>query len=133
MNSLAPAAAILLVLAALAGACLPGRGVPGSDTQEPRRPDSVAVLVDNMNYLAVTVRLYSRGAQVRRISVSGNNADTLYMRPDQLHMPGQISAILELVGSREAYRLREEILPVDATLIEIRVGSLLSTSSLSIF
>lgn len=124
---------VLLVLAAAGVACLPGRGTPELDAPEERRSDSVAVFVDNQNYLSATVRLFSGGAQVQRISVTGHDADTIYVRRGQLRMPGEVSAILELVGSRQAHRLREEILPADATLIEIRVGDLLSTSSMSIF
>lgn len=133
MKRHAPVSVVLLTLAAAAVACLPGRGVPETDSETYRQSDSVAVFVQNDNYLTATVRLFSDGAQVRRISVTGHNADTTYLRRRQLRMPGDVSAVLELVGSRQAYRLRRELLPVDASLIEIRVAELLSTSSMSIF
>lgn len=128
-----PLVTLLLATAAATAGCLPGRGLPEAESGADPQPDSVAVVVENGNYLSATVRLFSDGAQVRRISVTGHGADTIYLRPGQLRMPGRVSAILELVGSREAYRLREEILPPDATLIEIQVAELLSTSSMSIF
>lgn len=132
MNRPAPVV-VLLFFAAAALACLPGRGVPETGSRAEARSDSVAVLVENGNYLDATVRLFSDGSQVRRISVTGNDADTIYLRRSQLRMPGEVSAVLELVGSRQSYRLREELLPIDASLIEIRVAELLSTSSMSIF
>lgn len=133
MKCRAPVVAGLLLLAATAAACLPGRGAPGTDSPDTGQADTVAVVVDNRNYLSTTVRLFSQGTQVQRISVSGNDADTTYVRRGQLRMPGQVSAVLELVGSREAYRLGEEILPADASLIEIHVAELLSTSSMVVF
>ncbi len=133
MKRHAPVSVILLILAAAAVACLPGRGVPETDSVADRQSDSVAVFVQNGNYLTATVRLFSQGTQVRRISVTGHDADTTYLRRSQLRMPGEVSAVLELVGSRQAYRLRKELLPADASLIEIRVAELLSTSSMSIF
>lgn len=133
MNRHVPVIAALLAVAASAPGCLPGRGLPEPESTPDRQPDSVAVRVDNRNYLSATVRLFSGGSQVRRISVTGHDADTIYLRRSKLRMPGEVSAILELVGSRESYRLREELLPDDATLIEIHVAELLSTSSMSIF
>lgn len=126
-------ALVLAVAAAAAAACLPTRGLPENESTAERQADSVAVLVDNRNYLSATVRLFSGGSQVQRISVTGHAADTIYLRRSRLRMPGEVSAILELVGSRQAYRLREELLPPDATRIEIHVAELLSTSSMSIF
>lgn len=133
MNRRVPLLAALLSVAAATAGCLPGRGLPEAESAAESAPDSVAVLVDNGNYLSATVRLFSGGAQVRRISVTGHDSDTVYLRHDQLRVPGEVSAILELVGSREAHRLGEEILPRDATLIEIHVAELLSSSSMSIF
>lgn len=124
-------AALLLVAAATA--CLPGRRTPGEGSPSPKVSDTVAVAVDNQNYLTATVRLFSRGSQVRRISVTGLQSDTVLLDRSSLRIPGQISVIVELVGSREAYRLPETILPADARLIEIQIAQLLSTSSLSVY
>lgn len=123
----------LLLLAASATACLPGRGTAGTEPRGREVSDTVLVAVDNQNYLTATVRLYSRGSQVRRISVTGLQSDTVTLPRSSLRTPGQITVILELVGSREAYRLPETLLPTDASLIDIQVAQLLSTSSLSVY
>ena len=133
MKPRVPVPVVLLLVAVAAVACLPGQGAPEDDSRGDRRSDSVAVLVDNGNYLNATVRLFSGGSQVRRISVTGFDVDTIFLRAGQLRMPGEISAVVELVGSRRAYRLPRAILPANASLIEIHVADLLSTSSMSIF
>lgn len=127
------ASVVALLLVAGAGACLPGRGLPGTDSPSPQVSDSVAILVDNRNYLSATVRLFSRGSQVRRLSVTGLQSDTVFLRRSELRVPGQIAAVIELVGSREAYRLPEELFPSDASLIEIHVAQLLRSSSLAVY
>lgn len=128
------AVAALLLFAASATACLPGRGLPGtSRSRAPEAGDTVVVAVDNQNYLSATVRLFSRGSQVRRISVTGLQSDTVYLTRSELRMPGQVTAIVELVGSREAYRIPETILPADASLIDVQVAQLLSTSTIAVY
>lgn len=126
--------ALLLFLVVAPGACRPGGSLPESaDPQRAELPDSVAVAVDNQNYLTAVVRLYARGSQVQRISVTGLDRDTIYVDRTRLRGPGEVAAILELVGSRQSYRLPGTLLPSDASLIQIHVAQLLSTSSLAVF
>lgn len=133
MRCRAALAAVVLCLAA--AACLPrwpgGRAEPRGTPEGP--PDSVAVVVDNRNYLAATVRLLSSGSQVRRISVTGLASDTVYVQRGQLRPPGDVAAVIELVGSRQAHRVPRQILPADVSLIEIHVAELLRSSSMAVY
>lgn len=133
MSRRASTAGLLCVLAA--SACLPRSPGGGATSAEStvERSDSVAVLITNDNYLNATVRLFSGGAHVRRFSVGGLDQDTMYVRRGQLRASGDVSAVLELVGSRESQRLGPHLLSDDVTAIEIRVAELLSISSMVVY
>lgn len=124
--------AVLLVLAP--ASCLPSGGLPNTQMDSTAdAPDSVTVRVHNQNHLAVTVRLFSRGSQISRTYVRGADSETIRFDRGDLQLSREIAAVLELVGDRGTFRLPDEILPESASVVEIRVTELLSTSSMAIY
>lgn len=127
--------AVVAVLLAIAlASCLPPGGLPNTQTASTAEAaDSVTVRVHNQNHLAVTVRLFSRGSQISRTRVRGAGSDTIHIDRGDLQVSQEIAAVLEIVGDRGTFRLPDEILPESASVVEIRVAELLTTSSMAIY
>lgn len=114
--------AVVLALV-LAGAC--GGGVPGTRSGAAgagEARDSIAVVIDNRNYLDVTVRIFSDDRQVSRHFVVGNTVDTVHLGRDRFLGGSWFRAVLSPVGRRRDYPLPRELLPDDASLILIDVS-----------
>lgn len=117
-----PRSAVVLALL-LVGAC--GGSAPGTRSGAVgagEAPDSVTVVIDNRNYLDVTVRLFSDGRQVSRHLVVGNTVDTVRLARDRFSGGSWFRAVLSPVGRRRDYPLPREMLPEDASLILIDVS-----------
>ncbi len=117
MRNVLAASVVVLVLTS----CSSG---PSSSVPAPGRghTDSLTVVVDNRNYLDVTVRLFSDGRQVSRHLVVGNTVDTVRLARDRFLGGNRFRAVLSPVGERRDYPLPRELLPEDASLILIDVS-----------
>lgn len=127
-------AVVAVLLATALASCLPPGGLPNTQVASTAdSADSVTVRVHNQNHLAVTVRLFSRGSQISRTRVRGAESDTIHIDRGALQVSREIAAVLEVVGDRGTFRLPDEILPESASVVEIRVAELLTTSSMAIY
>lgn len=117
MRTVLAVSAVALVLAS----CSAGASSrsPASDRGA---ADSLTVVIDNRNFLDVTVRLYSDGRQVSRHLVVGNTVDTVRVARDRFLGGNWFRAVLSPVGRRRDYALPRELLPEDADLILIDVS-----------
>ena len=111
--------AVLLAGGVVACAGGPASGAPASGRGA---TDSLTVVIDNRNYLDLTVRLYSDGRQVARHLVVGNTVDTVRVGRDRFLGGNWFRAVLSPVGRRRDYALPRELLPEDADLILIDVS-----------
>lgn len=116
------AALVLASLLAGTGAGCSASPRSGSPQAGEQPPDSVTFVIDNRNYLDVTVRLFSDGRQVSRQLVVGNTVDTVRLHRERFSGGGWFRAVLSPVGSRRDYALPRELFPEDASLILIDVS-----------
>lgn len=117
-----PRAAVVLALLLVVACGGPVPGARSGAVGTGEAPDSVTVVVDNRNYLDVTVRLFSDGRQVSRHLVVGNTVDTVRLLRDRFSGGNWFRAVLSPVGRRRDYPLPREMLPEDASLILIDVS-----------
>lgn len=114
------ALAIAVALVASALACATGSMSPGADRGSV--DDSITFVVDNRNYLDVTVRLFSDEQQVERLFVIGHTVDTFRLPRGRFAGTGWFRAVVSPVGKLEEYPLPREMLPEDASLVLIDVS-----------
>lgn len=119
-SSAVAALAVAIVLVASALAC--ATASPSGDAARGSVGDSITFVVDNRNYLDVTVRLFSDDRQVERLFVVGHTVDTFRLPRSRFAGTSWFRAVVSPVGKLQEYPLPRELLPEDASLVLIDVS-----------